>query len=233
MKKQPTSSHRWYVYAYVDPRPEKEGDFIYVGKGTHEGGSRLRRMESHWIAKSLGNPLFSRVLAKIRGLGLEPIRTVLSWHKSENAAFAAEKRSIAEHGLKRDGGTLCNLTFGGEGSAGLRHTKKSKTKIFEAHSSPEAKARTSKTSKERWADPAFKAMNTELIRAAKSTPEARKRVADKGREIWASAEKRAALSAKMAAMWEDPVRREAMLAERALNRAKKSGMFHTASGIVQ
>ncbi len=264
MKKQPTSEHRWYVYAYIDPRPEREGEFIYIGKGTHDGGRRLQRMESHWLATSLGNPLFSRVLAKIRGLGLEPVRTVVAWYKSEKAAFEGERRNVALHGLRRDGGALCNLTFGGEGPEGYQHTKKSKKKIgaaakevwqtteyrakwVAAHKAagqrPEVKEAKSKVSKERWADPAFKAKNTELIRKAKTTPEALKNASQKSNAYWAAPENRKKFSERMRevmlrsekvkALWADPAFRDKMRAASAAARAKKSGMFHTASGTVQ
>lgn len=119
---------RFYVYQYHDPRPGKNQAVLYVGKGTGRGG-KLARMESHWSSNELKNPVFGRVLSKIRGLGLEPVRVVVSWHETERDAFAAEVLNIALHGLLRDGGTLCNLTYGGEGATGLVHSEAAIQKI--------------------------------------------------------------------------------------------------------
>lgn len=119
---------RFYVYQYHDPRPGKNQAVIYVGKGTHRGG-KLARMESHWSSNELKNPVFDRVLSKIRGLGLAPVRVVVSWHETERDAFAAEVLNIALHGLRRDGGTLCNLTYGGEGATGMIHSDDAVQKI--------------------------------------------------------------------------------------------------------
>lgn len=128
---QQTATARFYVYQYVDPRLDKNRAVIYVGKGTYDGG-KLARMESHWVAVELKNKVFHRVLSKIRGLGLEPVRVVISWHETEREAFAAEVLNIAMHGLRKDGGTLCNLTYGGEGASGLVHNDESIAKIQKA-----------------------------------------------------------------------------------------------------
>jgi len=130
--KQPTPLHKFYVYQYIDPRPHKNRAVIYVGKGTHTGGGRLKRMEAHWSADGLKNQLFGRVLQKIRGLGLSPVRVVVSWHESEVDAFASEIMNIGIHGLRRDGGTLCNLTYGGEGAVGMIHGAETLLKIGRA-----------------------------------------------------------------------------------------------------
>ncbi len=127
--KQPTPAHRWYVYIYMDTRPEKAGEVIYVGKGTHDGGRKLWRMDSHWDASKLSNLLFRRVLSKIREQGREPARMVMAWFDEEVDAYVAESLAIAGYGLRRDGGTLCNLTYGGEGTDGYKHVKKTKKKI--------------------------------------------------------------------------------------------------------
>ena len=131
--KKPTENHNWYVYQYVDPRPEHAGQVIYIGKGTHYGDNQyLRRMHTHWQVAEHKNQLFRRVLNKIDAEGLMPIISVVSWHDSERAAFDAEIENIAKYGLRRDGGTLCNLTLGGEGAEGMVHPDDVKTKISDA-----------------------------------------------------------------------------------------------------
>lgn len=129
----PSPNHNWYVYKYVDPRPDKEGVVIYIGKGTHNGdGQCLKRMRTHWQTTSHKNHLFRRVLDKIAALGLTPEISVVSWHDSERGALDAEIANIAVYGLRRDGGTLCNLTLGGEGTEGFIHTDEEKAKVAEA-----------------------------------------------------------------------------------------------------
>lgn len=119
----------FYVYRYLDPRPAKNRAVIYVGKGTTDSKSNLKRMRSHWTKTDHDNLLFDRVLKKIRTLGLKPVCEVVSWHLIEEDAFAAEIHNIGLHGLRRDGGTLCNLTYGGEGAVGMIHTTEALDKI--------------------------------------------------------------------------------------------------------
>jgi hypothetical protein len=131
--KKPTEDHNWYVYQYVDPRAEHTGQVIYIGKGTHYGDNQhLRRMHTHWQLAEHKNQLFRRVLNKIDAEGLMPIISVVSWHDSERSAFDAEIENIAKYGLRRDGGTLCNLTLGGEGAEGMIHPDEVKAKIADA-----------------------------------------------------------------------------------------------------
>lgn len=132
----------FYVYRYLDPRPAKNRAVIYVGKGTTDSKSNLKRMRSHWTKTDHDNLLFDRVLKKIRTLGLKPVCEVVSWHLIEEDAFAAEIHNIALYGLRRDGGTLCNLTYGGEGAVGMIHTS-------------EALERISKASQSHWGNPDY------------------------------------------------------------------------------
>lgn len=142
--KKPTQNHNWYIYKYIDPRPEKEGAVIYIGKGTHEGdGAYLKRMRVHWQTSEHKNHLFRRVLNKIDELGLKPEISVVSWHDSERAALDAEVATVAVYGLRRDGGTLCNLTYGGEGTSGFIHTDEERAKVAAA-------------SKKHWGDEAYR-----------------------------------------------------------------------------
>lgn len=104
-----------YVYQYTDPRPESFGTPIYIGKG-----SRKRCNDHLTDAK---NPLLKRVLDKIRSEGLAPIVKIVARFDTEAEAFEVEKALIAFYGRRDIGtGSLCNLTPGGEGSAGYRFT---------------------------------------------------------------------------------------------------------------
>lgn len=149
--KRPSPQHKWYVYKYVDPRPEEAGVVIYIGKGTHTGvGAYLKRMHTHWQASEHRNHLFRRVLTKIDSLGLVPEISVVSWHDTERAALDAEIENIAIYGLRRNGGTLCNLTLGGEGTEGYIHT-------------PEEIAQIAEMSKANWQRPTYRAKRSESL----------------------------------------------------------------------
>jgi hypothetical protein len=110
----------YYVYAWLRPC----GAPFYVGKGR---GKRDR------IPK-YNNPVFSRIVDKIRLSGDEP--TVIRLHENltEAEAFDLERAEIAKHGRRNNGtGTLANLTDGGEGNSGWSPSEKTKEKIGAAH----------------------------------------------------------------------------------------------------
>ena len=197
--RKPSSSHNWYVYKYVDPRPEMSDAVIYIGKGTHKGdGNYLKRMRTHWQATSHKNQLFRRVLDKIEALGLAPEISVVSWHDSEQGALDAEIANICAYGLRRNGGTLCNLTLGGEGTEGFIHTEEEKAKVAEA-------------SKLHWESNEYRA----------------KRGASLRKYIGAHPEELAIRAAKSAAAWTDEGR--AAHAESVRNRGPEFGAKVSAS----
>ena len=181
MNKPPSPNHLWYVYAYLDPRPEKDSDVIYVGKGTQREGHVLKRMRTHLHHAEHPNKLFARVLAKIKTAGLEPVTFVLEWFDSERGALDAEIANIAKYKLRRDGGTLCNLTYGGEGTVGYQHEDDAKKMI-------------SVRSKEFWQDPEYVAKrNASQREYIENNPDAIAQQAAKTRAAWTD-EKRVAHS---------------------------------------
>lgn len=110
---------KFYVYLYRDPRPNKRDQPIYVGKG----GSKLRA-ESHWRGRTK-NIILKRILAKIKADGLEPIIEIIAWTDSEDSAHSLEKSLISKYGrIDLKTGPLANLTGGGEGGWGRKHSKK-------------------------------------------------------------------------------------------------------------
>ena len=104
-------------YAYIHARPD--GTPFYVGKGT---GPRHHRFEerSEW---------HKRIVAKCGGqenilVGTYPV-------SSEEFAFELEIGLIKT--LRRMGYTLCNLTTGGEGAAGVVVSQATRQKISALH----------------------------------------------------------------------------------------------------
>jgi hypothetical protein len=100
-----------YELRHPDGRP------FYVGKGLR------RRPKAHLTGRT--NPHCARTIAAIRRDGSEPMVVIVFETDDEQAAFAEEVRLIAHYGREH----LTNLTDGGEGFRGGRHTPESRAKF--------------------------------------------------------------------------------------------------------
>ncbi len=96
---------KYYVYAH---RKETNGEIFYVGKGS--GKRAYKKDRSDWW-KNIVNKHGRKV-------------EILSDNLTEEDAFELEKFVISE--MK---GKLCNMTEGGEGSSGFKHSQESKDKL--------------------------------------------------------------------------------------------------------
>lgn len=192
----------FYVYVYRDPRPTKNNQPVYVGKGTGD------RDLSHWSRGSHNKP-FQDFIAhlKVRGL-VAPCERVFET-EVEAEAFAKEIELIALYGRRNTGtGTLFNLTDGGEGASGMRKTA-------------EQKAVDGKFTREHWRDPNYRAKIVASQRAVQGTPEARAVKSENSAQAWTdpdvrqkrqtsikrsrnTAESKAKTSAQAKAQWSDP-----------------------------
>lgn len=123
----------FYVYAWR--RPDTDAVF-YIGKGRGRRAKEPKR-----------NPFFTNVVAKLNRIGLEPTIEYLHTGLSEVDAFRLERAEIAACGRREFGGTLVNLTDGGEGGAGLVIGLETRTKMSQAHKgrthTPDARAKMS------------------------------------------------------------------------------------------
>jgi hypothetical protein len=105
-------------YVYVWRRAG--GVPCYVGKG------RGRRWRQH--GPNGGNPWLAKIFAKeAEEMRVEFVATGLT----ESDAFALERELIAKYGRRKTGGTLVNMTDGGEGTAGreFKHSCRSKKRM--------------------------------------------------------------------------------------------------------
>lgn len=162
----------FYVYVYRDPRPAKNNQPVYVGKGTGD------RDLSHWSKGSHNKP-FQDFLSHIKQRGLVALCQRVFETDSEAAAFAKEVELIALYGRRDLGmGTLFNLTDGGEGGSGTVRT--------EAH-----KAVDSAHTLKHWQDPTYREKVIAAQKAVQSTPEARALKSENSAEAWANPEVRA------------------------------------------
>ena len=113
-----TNPNRFYVYAYL----REDGTPYYIGKGC---GRRIS--EKHNV----------KVPPKSR-------RIKLIWDVSEGQAFKYERLAVKFYGCKHNGtGILRNMTDGGEGVSGYRHTAKAKAKFSLRRNSEESNAKRS------------------------------------------------------------------------------------------
>ncbi len=113
----------FFTYMLVDPR---NGLPFYIGKG------QRRRIECHFLdaRKTTKNHPKLQKIRKIESLGLSVIVRKVEENVSDADAQDLEMLIIAE---ARDKGIqLCNLTDGGDGSAGYKHTPESIRKISDA-----------------------------------------------------------------------------------------------------
>lgn len=201
---------KFYVYVYLDPRPGKGLQPIYVGKGTVD----LDRASYHWERRCV-NPFLQSVLDKIRAAGLVPQITIAAYMENEEEAFTMERDLIAQYG-RRDlrTGALCNLTEGGQGTAGLKYSEERLKRLHERVSTPEWKALMSEISNKMWSNPELREKTIRSqdklkndpahrakLRAAilkSRTEEVRNRISVVMREAWQSDEYRAKQAASRA-----------------------------------
>jgi hypothetical protein len=107
---------RFFVYQH---KTADTGMVFYIGKGTLKKGG----FERAYVTKKRSK-FWQAIVAK-HGLVVE----VLDSFETEHSAFECEQRLIAHHGRRADGGTLCNLTAGGEGHLGLTASPEAKAKL--------------------------------------------------------------------------------------------------------
>lgn len=153
------SSIRFYVYAYFRP----DGRPLYIGKG------QTKRWRSHLVdAQKIAqggawptrcNKKFLRIIIKAIRAGHDIPVVKLQVDLTSAEAVRNERALIAVIGREAHGGPLVNLTDGGEGTEGHRHSSETRAKIGNAirgrvHSIEETAAR-SRSQKGRPKPPGF------------------------------------------------------------------------------
>jgi len=141
----------YYVYIYANPL--KNNQPFYIGKG-HNSRAYSHLRPSEQARAATDNPHKFHTINLIRQSGNKPTICFAWSGEDEQRAFWVERFLIALYGRSRDGGILCNLTEGGEGSVGVspwnkgqHHSAETKKKIGDANrgrkQSDELKARLS------------------------------------------------------------------------------------------
>ena len=109
-------------FIYVHTRNDT-GQVFYVGKGTRTHAKQYQRA---YVTKKRSR--FWQAIAAKAGYSV----VLYAEFYAEAAAFDMERALIAEFKRARDGGTLCNLTLGGEGHVGLSASPETRAKLSAA-----------------------------------------------------------------------------------------------------
>lgn len=108
----------YYLYRHI--RLDKNVPF-YIGIGSHyETGKSYHRA----YVKSNRNPFWKAIVAKTD----YEVEIMLD-DLTHTQVVEKEKEFISLYKLRINGGTLCNLTLGGEGTLGYKHTEQHKARI--------------------------------------------------------------------------------------------------------
>lgn len=130
-----TRANRGMFYVYVMRRPN--GEPFYVGKGCR------RRIASHERDALNGvDGLRHRYIKKIWRSGSLVDYDIIGYYATEMEAFAEETALIARLGRRKLGsGPLINLTDGGEGPTGAKHSAATRKKLSDRNFDGEWKAK--------------------------------------------------------------------------------------------
>lgn len=121
--------NKFYIYNLIDP---KDNIPFYVGKGY---GNRMYSHEKEvkrGICPNRNSYLFNSI-KKILDSGMKIIYKKIKENLSELDSFKLELEEIKKYGRRNNGsGILCNMSDGGEGMSGYKHTEISRKKISES-----------------------------------------------------------------------------------------------------
>lgn len=229
----------YYVYMYRDPRPEKFGTPVYIGMGKGE------RMYDH-LNKSHSRAMRA-FITKVTRMGLPVAPELVRTGLLQAEAFDLERELIAKYRRRKDGGTLLNLTLGGEGPLAYVPSEETRLKISEASrkrmqdpeykakwlekhregcKKPEAIAKKAKATAAGWQNEETRRKRAEGIAAAKRTPEARARASAQQEAQWTSgAKKKASDFAKE--RLQDPVTKVRSSVANAYNWCRRQGRAYS------
>ena len=104
---------------YIHKRQDT-GEVFYVGKGTRTKKKQYERA----TARDNRNAHWRRIVALT-----DWSSEVIADFFDERDAFKMECALIASYGRRKDGGTLCNFTRGGEGHSGLSPSQETRQKL--------------------------------------------------------------------------------------------------------
>lgn len=115
---------RCYVYAH---KKADDGEVFYVGKGSHRiRDAGVKKYERAFL--KYNRTKFWKNVVQKHGYVVE----ILHDDITEEEAFNLEIEYIGKYGCRLQGGLLVNLTEGGEGPVGSKHSEDTRRKMSEA-----------------------------------------------------------------------------------------------------
>lgn len=112
-------NNRYYVYAHSLSKETNINSVFYIGKGNGNRSKSIKSRNQYWVNKVFKN----------NGFYIHYIKNNLY----ENEAFEIEKLYISILGKYQDNGLLVNMTDGGEGICGHKHSLETRQKISKSH----------------------------------------------------------------------------------------------------
>lgn len=160
--------NQFYVYTWY--RPDKKQIF-YVGKGRGKRSSNTNKRNKH----------FKSIIQRLDNLGLASVVTIVADGLTESRAFELETELISKHKRIRDGGTLCNMTDGGDGSSGVIKSKASRQltsdSIRKTLSDPATRLKISQRGIKRYEDVSERRRHGDMVSERYQDPAAREKTA--------------------------------------------------------
>jgi hypothetical protein len=197
---------KFYVYEHW--RPDTDLPF-HVGKGH---GNRAFRFKKN------RNKHYLRIVKKLEKQGLCVEVKMVSVNLSEPLALTLEIERIAF--WRAAGINLTNLTDGGEGVSGLKHSAETKQLLREISkrimkkvmADPEIRAKISKAVTERMADPDNRLRQSKKMKQVMADDEMRQRISDGMTAVMSDPEVRESRRQSMITIMADPIKRAASAA---------------------
>lgn len=161
---------------------------IYVGKGNTKRcrfPDHIRDAKRFMEGRSVTNAFKAAVISKILKMGAEPVFIEIGRFETEEESLVEEKRLIEHYGRRIDGGTLTNLSLGGQGNYGFvmpeEHSRKKSDRMRGKKMSEEAKEKMRKAATGRAHTEETKKKLREFMKTRPVSIEGNKRGAEKRR----------------------------------------------------
>lgn len=110
---------KFYIYKHIRP---DTNDVFYIGKGNTSKNSHVERYKT----SSGRNKMWKSIVAKNNGIF---ITEIICYCETEEQVNKLEIEYISKYGRFINGGTLCNMTDGGDGSTGLKVSEETRSKL--------------------------------------------------------------------------------------------------------
>ena len=111
------TNRTYFIYLH---RRHDTDEIFYVGKGTRTQGKGYYRAYTNYGR----NEIWGHIVKKI-SYSVELIADFFL----EDDAFTFERELIVKYGMRCNGGSLCNLTIGGDGRTGLSPSAETRVKL--------------------------------------------------------------------------------------------------------